>query len=124
MASVPFVRDLLQPGKAALCDDAGLDRLCHKLAEEMAPDHLYVLGTGTTVARILDHLDLEGTLAGEEKVRPPEPARPPGRHRHGISPSGHPRLPKGPHLPRPQHSHESGHLRPDHDPLIHITPPL
>ena len=71
VASVPFVRDLLQPGKAisALGDDASLDRLCRKLAEEMAPDHLYVLGPGTTVARILDHLDLEGTLAGVDVVR-------------------------------------------------------
>lgn len=71
VASVPFVRDLLQPGKAttALGDDASLDRLCHKLAEEMAPGHLYVLGPGTTVARILDHLDLEGTLAGVDVVR-------------------------------------------------------
>ena len=71
VASVPFVRDLLQPGKAttALGDDASLDRLCSKLAEEMAPDHLYVLGPGTTVARILDHLDLEGTLAGVDVVR-------------------------------------------------------
>jgi predicted polyphosphate/ATP-dependent NAD kinase len=71
VASVPFVRDLLQPGKAttALGDDASLDRLCGKLAEEMAPDHLYVLGPGTTVARILDHLGLEGTLAGVDVVR-------------------------------------------------------
>jgi len=35
----------------------------------MAPGHLYVLGPGTTVARILDHLDLEGTLAGVDVVR-------------------------------------------------------
>lgn len=71
VASVPFVRDLLQPGKAttALGDDASLDRLCQKLADGMAPGHLYVLGPGTTVARILDHLDLEGTLAGVDVVR-------------------------------------------------------
>lgn len=71
VASVPFVRDLLQPGKAttALGDDASLDRLCRKLADGMAPDHLYVLGPGTTVARILDHLQLEGTLAGVDVVR-------------------------------------------------------
>ena len=66
VASVPFARDLLQPGKAtmALGDDASLDRLCASLAAGMAPGHVYILGPGTTVARILDHLDLSGTLAG------------------------------------------------------------
>ena len=71
VASVPFVRDLLQPGKATtgLGDDASLDRLCARLARDMAPDRLYVLGPGTTVARILDHLNLDGTLAGVDVVR-------------------------------------------------------
>ncbi len=71
VASVPFVRDHLQPGKAITApgDDANLDQLCKKLADRMMPDQIYVLGPGTTVARILDHLDLEGTLAGVDVVR-------------------------------------------------------
>ena len=70
VASVPFARDLLQPGKAtmSLGDDASLDRLCTSLAAGMASEHLYILGPGTTVARILDHLDLPGTLAGVDVV--------------------------------------------------------
>ncbi len=70
IASVPFVRDLLQPGKSmgSLGDDSSLDRLCASLASRMAPDHLYVLGPGTTVARILHHLGLDGTVAGVDAV--------------------------------------------------------
>ncbi|MCY3580502.1 MAG: hypothetical protein F4Z36_00345 [Acidimicrobiia bacterium] len=70
VASVPFGRDLLQPGKAtaAVGDDADLDRLCEHLAREMESDRLYVLGPGTTTARILAHLGLEGTLVGVDVV--------------------------------------------------------
>lgn len=70
VASVPFARDLLQPGKAtmSLGDDSSLDRLCASLAGGMAPGHVYILGPGTTVARILDHLGLAGTLAGVDVV--------------------------------------------------------
>ena len=70
VASVPFARDLLQPGKAtmALGDDSSLDRLCASLAAGMASEHVYIVGPGTTVARILDHLGLAGTLAGVDVV--------------------------------------------------------
>ena len=70
IASVPFVRDLLQPGKAttSLGDEGSLDRLCASLAEGMTRDHLYILGPGTTVARILAHLGLAGTVAGVDVV--------------------------------------------------------
>ena len=70
VASVPFARDLLQPGKAtmALGDDSSLDRLCAALAAGMTPGHVYILGPGTTVTRILEHLDLSGTLAGVDVV--------------------------------------------------------
>ena len=70
VASVPFVRDLLQPGKSttSIGDDGNIDRLCAELAAEMTPDHLYILGPGTTVARIFDHLGLTGTLAGVDVV--------------------------------------------------------
>ena len=70
VASVPFARDLLQPGKAtmSLGDDSSLDRLCASLAAGMTPGHVYILGPGTTVARILEHLDLSGTLPGVDVV--------------------------------------------------------
>ena len=70
VASVPYAPDLLQQGKATmpLGDDSSLDRLCASLAAGMAPEHLYILGPGTTVARILDHLGLEGTLTGVDVV--------------------------------------------------------
>ena len=70
IASVPFVRNLLQPGKAttSLGDDSSLDRLCASLASGMTSEHVYILGPGTTVARILDHLDLSGTPAGVDVV--------------------------------------------------------
>jgi len=70
VASVPFARDLLQPGKAtmSLGDDSSVDRLCASLAAGMTPEHVYIVGPGTTVARILDHLHLSGTLAGVDVV--------------------------------------------------------
>ena len=70
VASVPFVRDLLQPGKATvpLGDDGSIDRLCASIAAGMAEDHVYVLGPGTTVARVTDHLGLDGTVAGVDAV--------------------------------------------------------
>lgn len=70
VASVPFVRDLLQPGKATvpLGDDGSIDLLCSSIASGMAAEHVYILGPGTTVARITDHLGLDGTVAGVDAV--------------------------------------------------------
>ena len=70
VASVPYVRDLLQPGKAAasIGNDHHIDRLCAVIAADMTPDHLYILGPGTTTKRILDHLGLAGTTAGVDVV--------------------------------------------------------
>ena len=70
VASVPFVRNLLQSGKATVSigDDGSIDRLGASIAASMTPEHIYILGPGTTVARILEHLGLEGTLAGVDVV--------------------------------------------------------
>ncbi len=70
VASVPFVRDLLQPGKATvpLGDDGSIDRLCASIASGMAEEHVYILGPGTTVARITDHLGMDGTVAGVDAI--------------------------------------------------------
>jgi predicted polyphosphate/ATP-dependent NAD kinase len=68
-ASVPFERHLLQNPKAAAAGEAAvIDGLCREVAEEMAPGRLYVLGPGSTTARVLHHLGLEGTLLGVDAV--------------------------------------------------------
>ncbi len=70
VARVPFARDLLQPGKATapLGDDSAIDRLCASVASGMVDGRLYILGPGTTVDRIMDHLDLAGTVTGVDVV--------------------------------------------------------
>ena len=70
IASVPYVRDLLQPGKASAAVGGGyqIDRLCAELAAGLDPGRLYVIGPGTTAKRILDHLGLGGNAAGVDAV--------------------------------------------------------
>ena len=70
-AQVPYVRGLLQSGKSlsGAADDRALDLLCAETAREMAPGRLYILGPGTTVGRIKDHLGIAGTMAGVDAVR-------------------------------------------------------
>lgn len=69
-AQVPYVRGLLQAGKSlsGAADDRALDLLCAETAREMMPGRLYILGPGTTVGRIKDHLGLAGTMAGVDAV--------------------------------------------------------
>jgi predicted polyphosphate/ATP-dependent NAD kinase len=68
-ARIPFERSLVQNPKSAEADeDAAVDALCREVATEMTPDRLYVLGPGTTTARVLHHLGLEGTLLGVDAV--------------------------------------------------------
>lgn len=66
VASVPYVGGLIQWGKAAasLGGDSALELLCTGLADNLEPDHVYVIGPGTTTARILDRLHLHGELTG------------------------------------------------------------
>ena len=69
-ARVPFERHLVQSPKASEAgEDATIDALCREVAEEMAPGHLYIVGPGTTTARVLRHLGLEGSLLGVDAVR-------------------------------------------------------
>ena len=49
--------------------DADLDALCATLAAGMEPGRLYLLGPGTTTARVLEHLGVSGTLLGVDAVR-------------------------------------------------------
>ena len=70
IASVPYVRELLQTGKAVSPIGGGgrVDRLCADLAAGLAPDRLYILGPGTTTKRILGHLGLPAAAAGVDAV--------------------------------------------------------
>jgi predicted polyphosphate/ATP-dependent NAD kinase len=68
-ARVPFERHLIQGPKAAeTSEDATIDALCREVAQEMVPGQLYIVGPGTTTARVLHHLGLEGTLLGVDAV--------------------------------------------------------
>lgn len=71
VARVPHAPGRLQGPKAVrpTHDEAALDALCHEVAGEMEPGRLYIVGPGTTTARILAALDLTGTLTGVDAVR-------------------------------------------------------
>ena len=70
-ARVPYVPNQVQRAKASpTVHDAGaIEALCQRIADEMVPERLYVIGPGTTMARVLSALDLEGTLTGVDVVR-------------------------------------------------------
>jgi predicted polyphosphate/ATP-dependent NAD kinase len=66
---MPFERGLVQnPKSSESSEDSVIDALCREVAEEMAPGRLYILGPGTTTARVVHHLGLEGTLLGVDAV--------------------------------------------------------
>lgn len=68
-ARVPFERHLVQSPKTTEAgEDAAMDALCREVAEEMMPGHLYLVGPGSTTARVLRHLGLEGSLLGVDAI--------------------------------------------------------
>ncbi|HKX09896.1 MAG TPA: NAD(+)/NADH kinase, partial [Stellaceae bacterium] len=68
-ARIPFERRLVQsPKSSEASEESVIDALGREIAEEMAPGRLYILGPGTTTARVLHHLGLEGTLLGVDAV--------------------------------------------------------
>ncbi len=71
VARVPYVPGLVQRAKASapVHDVHALEALCGRIADEMVPDRSYIIGPGTTTARILLALGLRGTLAGVDVVR-------------------------------------------------------
>jgi predicted polyphosphate/ATP-dependent NAD kinase len=69
-ARVPYERSQVQnPKSAGASEDALTDALCGEVADEMAPGRVYILGPGTTTARVLHHLGLDGTSLGVDAVR-------------------------------------------------------
>ena len=50
-------------------DDDALDAVCRRIAAEMDPRRVYVLGPGTTTRRVMAHLGLAKTLLGVDAVR-------------------------------------------------------
>ena len=70
LARTPHVGGRLQRGKstAPAADEAALTALCERIAREMATGRLYLVGPGTTTARILTALGLAGTPLGVDAV--------------------------------------------------------
>ncbi|WP_134043086.1 ATP-NAD kinase family protein [Paraburkholderia caballeronis] len=69
-ASAPVDRVRMQAGKASmrLDDDAEIDAGCRQFAASMEPDRLYVIGPGTTTARLCAHLGLCATTLGVDVI--------------------------------------------------------
>jgi predicted polyphosphate/ATP-dependent NAD kinase len=70
-ARVPYVPDKMQRAKASpvVHDDGAINALCEELAADMVPGRYYVIGPGTTTARILTALGVAGTVTGVDVVR-------------------------------------------------------
>jgi predicted polyphosphate/ATP-dependent NAD kinase len=70
-ARVPDDRLRVQAAKAGSLpsDEEALDAVCARIASEMDPRRVYVLGPGTTTRRVARHLGLEKTLLGVDALR-------------------------------------------------------
>jgi predicted polyphosphate/ATP-dependent NAD kinase len=70
-ARTPRERRLIQSAKAGIgtSDEGSLDAACAAIAASMQPGRLYLLGPGTTTARILEMLGMRGSLLGVDAVR-------------------------------------------------------
>ncbi len=70
-ALVPAVGGRLQAAKSSppTAHEPALESLCASIAETMEPGRLYLLGPGTTTARIMRALGLEASLLGVDAVR-------------------------------------------------------
>lgn len=67
---VPNEKRMVQNMKSGrgYSEEAALDQLSRYFADKMAPDTLYIVGTGSTTKKILDKLGEEGTLLGVDLV--------------------------------------------------------
>lgn len=70
-AKVPHLGARMQAAKSGAppAEEAVLDALSRHVAEAMEDGCLYIIGPGTTTARIMDRLGLAGTLLGVDAVR-------------------------------------------------------
>lgn len=68
---VPEDEARVQGGKAgrAQSDEAALDAIAYYLSDQMEPNALYVLGTGSTLLGIEKRLGIDGTLLGVDVAR-------------------------------------------------------
>jgi predicted polyphosphate/ATP-dependent NAD kinase len=62
-------RRMVRAKTSGPADDVALDALARVTARRMDPDRAYILGPGTTTARVLRALGLSGTLLGVDVVR-------------------------------------------------------
>jgi len=67
---VPNEKRMVQNMKSGrgYSEEAALDQLARYFADSMAPDTLYVVGTGSTTKKILEKLGEDGTLLGVDLV--------------------------------------------------------
>lgn len=67
---VPNEKRMVQNMKSGrgYSEEAALDQLSRYCADNMAPETLYIVGTGSTTKKILDKLGEEGTLLGVDLV--------------------------------------------------------
>ncbi len=61
---------LIQASKSSSTEDESINLLdiAAGVAEEIQQDHLYIMGSGTTIAAVMEHLTLENTLLGVDIV--------------------------------------------------------
>jgi predicted polyphosphate/ATP-dependent NAD kinase len=69
--TVPEDEARVQGGKAGRVqsDESALDAIAYYLGDQMEPDTLYILGTGSTLLGVEERLGIEGTLLGVDVVR-------------------------------------------------------
>ena len=68
--SVPQDKNFMQGRKAAspISEEAAMDAIAGVMIREMQPDTYYLIGAGTTTRRIMDCLQLSGTLIGVDLI--------------------------------------------------------
>ncbi|HKM38739.1 MAG TPA: ATP-NAD kinase family protein [bacterium] len=68
---VPHERQLVQSLKSGRAEgeEAALDAIADRIIEEMKPDVLYIVGSGTSIRPIMDKLGLPNTLLGIDLVK-------------------------------------------------------
>ena len=69
-AKIPYQRRLVQSAKAGAMpgEEAATDAICSALINNIEDDCLYIIGPGTTTARLLELLGLKGTLLGVDAL--------------------------------------------------------